>query len=131
MKRHLFTVFAYVAATFITQAISHFVVNSEHYATIQHMRPEPIFQLGFLAMLIEGIILSILYAKQYSTQRTIKDAVGFSWLMGGFLVSYMAFAEAAKYTVPSVAAWIGIEMVSAFIQFTAFGVLLGLIYRDK
>lgn len=131
MKRHVLTVLAFIAATFITQAISHFAVNADHYATIQHIRAEPIFQFGVLAMLIQGSILSVLYAKTFNTRRTVKSAIGFSWLMGGFLVSYIAFAEIAKYTVPSLTSWIGVEMASGFVQFTVFGILLGLVYRDR
>ena len=131
MKRHVLTVIAFVAATFITQAISHFGVNADHYATIQHIRTEPLFQFGVLAMLIQGSILSVLYAKISNSPRTVISAVGFSWLMGGFLVSYIAFAEAAKYTVPSVTSWIGVEMASGFVQFTVFGILLGFVYRDR
>lgn len=131
MKRHALTVLAYIVATFVTQAISHFAVNADHYATIQHIRKEPIFQFGILAMIIQGILLSVLYAKVTNTHRSIKSAVGFSWMMGGFLISYMAFAEAAKYTVPSVTSWIVIEIAAGFIQFTVFGILLGFVYRDR
>ena len=131
MKRHVLTVIAFVAATFITQAISHFGVNADHYATIQHIRTEPLLQFGVLAMLIQGSILSVLYAKTSNSPHTVISAVGFSWLMGGFLVSYIAFSEAAKYTVPSVTSWIGVEMASGFVQFTVFGILLGFVYRDR
>ena len=131
MKRHVLTILAFIVVTFITQATSHFAVNADHYAVIQHIRKEPIFQFGILVMLIQGALLSVLYAKAFNTYRTIKTAVGFSWMMGGFLVSYIALAEAAKYTVPSIAAWIGVEVATGFIQFTIFGILLGLVYRDR
>lgn len=129
MKRHGVTILAFIMATFVTQAISHFVISADHYAAIPHIRKEPIFQFGFLAMLIQGAVLSVLYARIFRAHHTIKNAVGFSWMMGAFLVSYMALAEVAKYTVPSTASWIGVEMASGFVQFTVFGILLWLVYR--
>jgi hypothetical protein len=58
-------------------------------------------------------------------------AVGFSWLVGGALVSYIALAEPAKYPVPSVASWMTVELLAGLVQFSAFGVLLGFVYRRQ
>ncbi len=49
--------------------------------------------------------------------------------MGLFLLSYIAFAEVAKYAVPSPVAWIAVELASGLVQFTIFGALLGVVYR--
>jgi len=46
-------------------------------------------------------------------------------------VSYEALAEAAKYGVPSVASWIAVEVAAGFVQFTFYGVLLGLVHRGR
>ncbi len=131
MKKHLLAVLAFVAATFITQAVSHFVINTEHYATVTYLRKEPIFALGVLAMLIQGGIFSYLYGRIVGSGHTIKGAVKFAWLVGGFLVSYIALAESAKYSVPAVIPWIAVEAVAGFVQFTFYGVLLGLVYRER
>jgi len=56
---------------------------------------------------------------------------GFAWLVGSILVSYEALAEAAKYGVPSVASWIAVEVAAGFVQFTFYGVLLGLVHRGR
>jgi len=42
-------------------------------------------------------------------------------------VSYIALAEAAKYTVPSVSRWIAVEALAGAVQFTVWGLLLGLV----
>jgi hypothetical protein len=52
-----------------------------------------------------------------------------SWLLGGFLASYMAFAQAGEFTVPSVGSWIATELVVAFVQYTLIGALLWLAHR--
>jgi hypothetical protein len=131
MKKRSLTVLAWIAGTLGTQAPSHFLVFGNHYAAVTFIRKETLFQFGVLAMLIQGAVLSVLYERFAGGKSTTKSALGFSWLMGAFLVSYTACAEAAKYKVPSVASWITVELAVGFVQFTVFGLLLGLIYREK
>src|SRR6266436_6149730 len=131
MTKHVLTVVAYLVATFATQALSHFVLNVEHYAAVTFMRAEPIFAFGIGSMVIQGTILSYLYSRIAAPRRSIGHAVGFSWLAGGVLVSYIALAEPAKYLVPDVASWITVESLAGLVQFTAFGVLLGFVYRGQ
>ena len=131
MGRHVLVVLAYVAATFATQATSHFFINAEHYAAVAYIKKDPIFALGFTSMLVQGGVFAWLFARASGIPRSIGGAVGFSWAVGAVLVSYIALAEAAKYAVPSVPQWIAIEMATGFVQFTVFGILLGLIYRPS
>ncbi len=131
MKKLALTVLAFVVATFGTQAPSHFLVFADHYAALTYIRKETLFQFGVLAMLIEGVVLSVLYTRFSGGQSTMKSALGFSWLMGAFLVSYTAFGEAAKYMVPSVASWIAVELGVGLVQYTVFGLLLGLVYHKR
>lgn len=129
MSRHLWSVLAYVLATFLTQAGSHFGVNAEHYRAVTYLRGEPIFPLGVLAMLLQGIALSYLYSLVPVRRGPLLHAIGFAWLSGVILVSYIALAEAAKYRVPAIGPWIAVEASSGFVQFTVYGLLLGLIQR--
>ena len=61
MKKRSLTVLAFVVATFGTQAPSHFLVFADHYAAVTYIRKETLFQFGVLAMLIQGVVLSVLY----------------------------------------------------------------------
>ena len=131
MKKHVLAVLAYAVATFVTQALSHFVVNKAHYAAVAYLRPDPIFPLGISAMLIQGSILSYLYARLGDQQSSFRHAVSFGWVTGGFLVSYIALGEAAKYVVPAIGSWIAVEVAAGFAQFTLYGLLLGLAYRES
>ncbi len=124
-------VLAYVVATFATQAVSHFGVNAAHYDAVTYLRAQPIFALGVLSMLIQGSIMSYLYAQLPDSGRSIGHAVLFAWLVGSILVSYEALAEAAKYSVPSVASWIAVEVAEGFVQFTLYGALLGWVHRTR
>lgn len=131
MKKHMLSVLAYAVATFITQAVSHFIVNADHYASVTFIRKETIFPLGIFSMLIQGSILAYLYPRTMGARRSIADACKFAWLAGGILVSYIALAEAAKYSVPSVPSWVTVEAVAGFVQFTFYGVLLGIVHRER
>src|SRR5437879_4927033 len=77
MKKHVLAVTAYLIATFATQALSHFVVNVEHYAAVTFMRAEPIFALGVASMVIQGTIFSYLYSRMSAQRRSIGHSVGF------------------------------------------------------
>jgi len=131
MRKHVLAVLAYVVATFGAQAVSHFGVNAAHYAAVTYLRAQPIFVLGVLSMLIQGSIMSYLYAHLSESWQSTGHAVLFAWLVGGILVSYEALAEAAKYSVPSVTSWIAVEVAAGFVQFTLFGALLGWVYRAR
>ena len=131
MKKHVLAVLAYVVATFATQAVSHFGVNAARYAAVTYLRAQPIFALGILSMLIQGSIITYAYVQVPEAGRSIGHAVLFAWLVGGILVSYEALAEAAKYSVPSVASWIAVEVAAGFVQFTLYRALLGWVHRAR
>ena len=130
MKRHVFAVLGYLVATFATQALSHFLIFASHYAQVGYMKTEPIFALGLSSMLVQGAILSFVYTHSRFIDQGIKGAVRCAWLFGAFLVSYIALAEAAKYSVPDVGSWIAVEAGVGFIQFSLAGLLLGWAHAD-
>lgn len=127
--RHILSVLAYVVATFAVQAASHFGVNADHYAAVSFMRAEPILALGVLSMVIQGAVFAYLYSLR--RMGGIAAAIRFAWLCGAVVVSYPALAEPGKYAVPSAGSWALVEIIAGFAQFTLFGVLLGLIHRNR
>ncbi len=131
MKHHVFAVFGYIAATFVTQATSHFLLFKDHYAAVSYMKSEPDFALGIVSMIIQGIVISFIYTNSRFIGNTIFDAVTLAWLFGAFLVSYVGLAEASKYSVPNVLSWIGVEFLAGAVQFTLAGIFLWLAHRVK
>jgi hypothetical protein len=135
MQRHpiqiALTVVAYTLTTFAVQGTSHFAVNADHFAAIPIMRAEPMIPLGIASMLIQGLIFAWLYPVYANGASTVRKGIVFSWLIGGFLASYIVLGEAGKYAIPSVSSWIAVEASAAFAQFTLFGVWLGLIHRAR
>ncbi len=129
--KHILSILGYIAATFATQATSHFAIFSEHYAAVAHIKAEPIFVLGFTSMIIQGAVVSFVFANSRFGGRSLFDAIKFAWLFGAFLVSYIALAEAAKYSVPSVSSWIAVEIAVSFVQFTLVGVAMRLAHGTQ
>src|SRR5216684_4887945 len=126
MRGHILSVLGYIVASFVTQATSHFVMFTQHYAAVPILRADTIFALGFTTMIIQGAILSYAFVNSHFVGRSLMDAVCFAWLFGAFLVSYIALGEAAKYNVPSIPSWIAVEVGVGFVQFTLVGLFLGL-----
>jgi hypothetical protein len=131
MKQHILSVVGYILATFLVQGMSHFVVFSGHYAGIPILRPEPNFVLGLSSMVTQGAILSYVLAGSRFDTGKLKNAIVLAWLFGAFLVSYIALAEAGKYNVRDISAWIAVEVGVGFIQYTLIGTLYGLVRRRR
>jgi hypothetical protein len=123
MLAHLLTVVGYIVATALVQGTSHFKINAEHYRVAGFFREAPVVPLGVLAMIVQGLILSLIYAS-YVSDDTISTALVIAWAFGAFLASYMAFALAGELKVPSIMSWITVELLAAAVQFTLIGVAL-------
>ena len=126
--KHILSTLAYMVGTFAVQATSHFAVNREHYAAVSFLRPEPIFALGIGSMVLQGVILSYLYASCARESPNWRSGLRFGLLVGAFFVSYPAIAEPAKFQVPSVGHWMVVESIAGAIQFAIFGFLVGWIH---
>lgn len=129
MTKHLLSVLAFMLVSFGVQGLSHFVINQDHYAGIFFMRDEPIIALGLLAMILQGSTMTLALARSVPRQATVRDGLTVSLAFGLFLTAYIALAAPAKYAVPSISVWIGVEGLASLIQFSVFGVFLGLIHR--
>jgi hypothetical protein len=131
MKRHILFLLGYIVVTFLVQGTSHFALFARHYADIGILRQEPNFVLGFSSMVIQGTILSFVFAGSRFDSGKLIDAVRFAWLFGAFLVSYIALAEAGKYSIPNIPSWLAVEAGVGAVQFTLAGIILGMVHRRR
>jgi len=129
MLKHLLSVIAYIVVSFAVQGLNHFVINKAHYDEISFARAEPVVQLGILAMVIQGSILSFALAKLAPSKVKMVDGLLVSLAFGLFLASYIALAEPAKYAAPSISSWFLTESIASTIQFVVFGLVLGAIHK--
>ena len=126
---HLLALLGYIVASFVTQALSHFVLFKAHYDAVPWIKTDPVFAFGITSMIVQGLILSYVYSKSAFRTGNLFDAVKLSWLFGAFLVSYIALGEAAKYAVPDMASWIGVEILAGAVQYTLAGFFLAFAHR--
>ena len=86
--------------------------------------------MGIMSMLIQGLLFAWLFPIfNRHGKNPVRNALLFSWMLGGFLASYIVLGEAGKYAIPSIPSWIAIEGAAAFVQYTLFGLLLGTLHR--
>ena len=128
-KKLIIGTLLFIVVSFGTQSISHFVLNVQHYASISFMRKEPIFALGFLTMIMQGLVLSFLFILYAKDKFTVKKGFFFALIMSALFVSYPALVEPAKYQVENIGSWIMVEGIVGLIQFCVFGTLLGIVFR--
>ena len=129
MKHIITGTILFILISFAAQSISHFGINAAHYATVPFLRKEPIFILGFLTMINQGIILSHFFTIYCNNEITLRKGLVYGILMSAFFVSYPALVEPAKYQVPSISSWILVEATVGILQFSLFGVLLAALFK--
>ena len=122
---------SYIGASFLAQAVSHFAINANHYASISFMREEPLMYFGLITMLVQGIILTTIYLKWANGNFSVKQGIFFAWLIGIFFVTYPALVEADKYNVENIMEWVLVEASAGAVQFTLFGLLLGKLVKTS
>ena len=129
MKNIITGTLVFIVVSFAAQSISHFAINADHYSTISFMRAEPIFILGFLTMIMQGIVVSYLFLIYSKNEFTWTKGLAYGLILSAFFVSYPAFVEPAKYKVPSIGSWILVEATVGIIQFTLIGILLSVSFQ--
>lgn len=125
---HGLSVLGFMVVSFAAQGMSHFVINRDHFSAISYLREEPVIPMGLLAMVIQGLAISVALRAWRGGDVTIANGFAVALVFGIFLIAYIALAEPAKYEVPDIAAWMRVETIVGLLQFAIFGLLLGSIH---
>lgn len=132
MKKMILATLGYSVVTMIVAFPWHFVLFKDLYHSFGiYSRAEPIVPLGFLTMVIQGIIMAYIYPRYYKGGSHYREALQFSSLMGLFLFSVSTLANAAKIEVSPMNTWILIQLAFHFIQFILSGIVFGFVYSRK
>lgn len=132
MKKILLSTLSYAFVTMAIAAPWHFILFKDLYHSFGiYNRVEPIVPLGFLTMLIQGVVIAIVYPRFYIGGSHYKEAIKFSLLMGLFLYSVSTLATAAKIQVSPMGTWLVIQAAFHIVQFSACGLVLGFVYSKK
>ncbi|MEZ6115173.1 MAG: hypothetical protein R3C28_01150 [Pirellulaceae bacterium] len=129
-KKVLLGTFGYLLVTFPLAYIWHLVVFEHTYSELGYFsREEPIIAFGFGAILLQGILLSVIYPFLCRGLTIVRGALTFAFVMGGYHWTAHVLAEAAKHLIAPLPTWFALESVYLLIQFLLGGFLLAVIYR--
>ncbi len=121
---------AYTIGTFTLAIVWHVLLFEDRYRSFGYFEGEPNFVIGFLSILLQGVILSALYPMVKIAGTSIMRGIKFSFLVGAFFWTSHVLAFIAKQPVQNVDLFVAMETVYLAFQFGLFGILIGVIYRD-
>ena len=121
----------YTIITFALAVSWHVILFADRYQAFGYFNREPDFAPGFLTILIQGVILSVLFPMIGFTGTSKLRGLKFALLIGTFFWTSHVLAFVAKQQVQNVYQFIGMETAYLALQFGIFGVLIGIIYRNN
>jgi hypothetical protein len=120
---------AYTAGTFTLAVVWHILLFEDQYRRFGYIEGEPSFAIGFVTILVQGVLLSLLFPMFKIAGSGIIRGLKFVVLIGAFFWTSHVLAFIAKQTIQDAAMFVTMETVYLGLQFGLFGVLVGLIYR--
>ena len=120
---------AYTVITFPIAVIWYVLIFKEQYQNFGYFDGEPSFIIGLLTILIQGFILSVLYAHTKFEGTHIFRALKYSALIGVFFWTSHVLAFVAKQALSGVFLFMVMETIYLLIQFGIYGILIGIIYE--
>ncbi|MBL9138676.1 MAG: hypothetical protein JNK85_22595 [Verrucomicrobiales bacterium] len=120
---------AYVLISFALAAPWHLVWFKKLYDDLgMYNRAEPMIALGVGSMMVQGLVMALLYPRQYQGGHPVVEGLRFGLLMGLFLFSISTMANAAKIKVEPLSVFFGVQVLFHALQFAATGAAIGAIY---
>jgi hypothetical protein len=120
---------AYTIGTFTLAVVWHVLLFGDRYRSFGYFEGEPSFLIGFLSIIIQGMVLSALFPMVNLSGTSIVRGMKFSSIVGTFFWTSHVLAFIAKQAVQNVALFVTMETVYLSLQFGLFGLLIGTIYR--
>ena len=99
MKRFLLRLVVYPAIVFPLAVLWHVVLFEQLYLDLGYFNREPSFLLGFLSILIQGIVLAYVYPLFYRGGSPLMSGLFFGMVTGVFLWTSHVLAYAAKHAL--------------------------------
>lgn len=130
LKKLVLGAAAYTVCTFLLAVVWHLLLFKERYESFGYFEGEPGILAGLLAVVLQGFLLSALFAMLKPAGTGIYRGLSFSLVAGAFFWTSHVLAFVAKQEVPGVSAFVWMESVYLLIQFGLFGLVLGAIHRE-
>ncbi len=128
-KRIALGTITYTIGTFSLAVTWHVLLFEARYQSFGYFEGEPSFIVGFVTILIQGVILSVLFPMVKLSGTGVARGIKFSFLIGAFFWTSHVLAFVAKQTIQDVGLFIAMESIYLALQFGLFGLLIGTIYR--
>jgi len=122
---------AYTVSTFALAVVWHLVLFEDQYRAFGYIEGEPNILIGFLTILLQGAILSLLFPLLKLKGSHVIRGLKFAFLIGVFFWTSHVLAFVAKQRMQDVILFVGMETFYLALQFGVFGVLVGLVYRGN
>ena len=115
---------AYLIPTFILGYVWHLQLFTNYYQALGIYRPDVIIPLGFLSMLVQGVIFAAAYPRLVDQPWRPASGMRFAGLAALLSWSFTTLAVAAKHPMTSVGGFMLIETAFTAVQFAMVGPLL-------
>jgi hypothetical protein len=122
---------AYTVSTFALAVVWHLVLFEDQYRAFGYIEGEPNILIGFVTILLQGAILSLLFPLLKLKGSHVIRGLKFAFLIGVFFWTSHVLAFVAKQSMQDVILFVGMETFYLALQFGMFGLLVGLIYRGN
>ena len=120
----------YLLITFPLAYTWHLVLFEKTYDELGYFgRAEPIIAFGFGAILLQGVLLSVIYPCLCRNRSIVHGAFCFALVMGGYHWTAHVLAAAAKQAIAPLTTWFALETSYLAIQFVLGGLVLAFVYR--
>ena len=122
---------AYALVTFPLAVVWHVVLFEQKYISFGYFEGEPNFVLGFLTILLQGLMLSILYPHVSFSGNGTARGIKYALFIGIFFWTSHVLAFIAKQIITDPLLFIAMESFYLLLQFGIFGALIGAIYKKQ
>ena len=124
----LYGTIAYLIVTFPLAFLWHAKLFREKYMSWQYFGEDVKYELGFAAMLLQGIVLSYGYSVLNVDHSSLLSGICYSLVMGLFLWSVHVLATMGKSSKVRHFEFFAMETVYLTIQFLIYGVAISYIF---
>jgi len=128
-KKVVLGTIAYTVGTFTLAVVWHILIFEGRYRSFGYIEGEPNFVIGFVTILVQGALLSLIFPMFKLTGNDVIRGLKFVALIGAFFWTSHVLAFIAKQSIQYAPLFVAMETVYLILQFGLFGVLIGLIYR--
>lgn len=128
MVSAVLTTLAYLVIVFPLAVVWHMKLFEPRYRAWGYFEGEPKVAVGFLSILIQGVVIAVLFPLFWSEGPVIARAVSFGLLIGVFHWTTHVLAAVAKGTITDAKGFVVFETIYLFIQFGLLAVALSVIH---